>query len=80
MIVLRELTSLRASACLVGCIDKIEIIINETKLHSPNILTFVEAKHISKEELDKLGKALPNYTFKDLNANMLVGVKGTMDR
>nr|WP_321235989.1 endonuclease/exonuclease/phosphatase family protein [uncultured Psychroserpens sp.] len=57
----------------------IDIIINETNLHKPNILAFVEAKNISEADINKLSEALPDYIFKDLYSQMLVGVKGQLN-
>ncbi|MCB0383388.1 MAG: hypothetical protein KDD05_08860, partial [Psychroserpens sp.] len=36
------------------------------------------AKYLTKTEVELLSKALPEYEFKDLDANMLVGVKGQL--
>ncbi|WP_299228641.1 endonuclease/exonuclease/phosphatase family protein [uncultured Psychroserpens sp.] len=57
----------------------LDIIIEQTKEHQPKVLAFVEAKYITQNDLDILKKVLPDYTFKDLYAHMLVGVKGKIN-
>jgi endonuclease/exonuclease/phosphatase (EEP) superfamily protein YafD len=57
----------------------IDIIIKETKLNKPEILAFVEATYVTKDDIKQLQDALPGYTFKDLRLQMLIGVKGKIN-
>lgn len=51
------------------------------KIHEmrPDIIAFVEAENASEEDIIQLSEEFPDYEFRILEANMFIGVKGTID-
>lgn len=57
----------------------IGIISNKTEKHDINILTFVEAENVIEKDIITLKEEFQDYSFKKLQGNMLIGVKGKID-
>lgn len=54
----------------------IPILSENIKNLNPDIISLVEAKNASKEDLTKLTETFPNYEFEILEGDMVIGVKG----
>jgi len=55
------------------------IIINEVKSSSANIISLVETRFLKPLEISELKNKLPKYTFLKLKNEMCIGVKGKID-
>jgi len=56
-----------------------DIIINEVKSSSVNIISLVETRFLKPSEINTLKNKLPKYTFLKLKNEMCIGVKGKID-
>lgn len=58
---------------------QLDIIINEIEKSSTSIITLVETRYLKDKEVQFLNDKFPGYTFKRLEDEMLIGVKGRID-
>ena len=57
-----------------------DIIIQELKQSKAEMIALVEAQFVSENDLIILTKACPDYQFKYMYGNMLIGVKGNVEK
>lgn len=57
----------------------LDIISEKSNVFPLEVLAFVEADKVSKDELKKFQKKFKNYDFQKLKGNMIFGVKGKID-
>lgn len=58
----------------------VDILLESIKNTTPDIIGLVEAENATAADIQKLSKALPNYVFQILEGDMLVGVKGSIEK
>lgn len=58
----------------------VDILLESIKNTTPDIIGLVEAENATAADIQKLSKALPSYVFQILEGNMLVGVKGSIEK
>lgn len=58
----------------------VDILLERIKNTSPDIIGLVEAENATAADIQKLSKAFPSYEFQILEGNMLVGVKGSIEK
>ena len=58
---------------------QLDILISEIEKSSASIIALVETRHLKNSEVKILNKKFPDYNFKRLEDEMLIGVKGKID-